>query len=128
MTIPRDQRPMVAVGENYRPGLDGLDGRTIIARAIRQGCDEIIADQGGEDGMSTIRRKLIRRFMGVEILIEANEAKLVDGAEIDIAAHTTLLNAYVRLAKTLGIDRQARRVRGMREHIAAKQAANGAAA
>ena len=48
----------------YEKGfLSRLDGRTEIARELRAAFDEIVADQGGIEGLSHVRRSLVERFV-----------------------------------------------------------------
>lgn len=119
MTLRKDQRPMVQLPKHFTPNfMEVLDGRTVLARAARERYEEVIADQGGEENLSRIRRSLVRRLIWQEILIEAVEADVAAGVAADMDALTKLTNSYVRLARTLGLNRHARRVPRLRDIMA----------
>jgi hypothetical protein len=60
--------------------------------------------------LSEARQQLIRRFAAASVLAEEMEARLANGAQIDINEHATLSSTLVRLASRIGIDRIARNI------------------
>ena len=60
---------------------------------------------GGVDRCSESRVQLIRRFAAAACLAEQLEAKLANGAEINIAEHALLTSSMVRVAQRIGINR-----------------------
>ena len=71
---------------------------------------EAIADSGGVSECSQARLQLIRRLAALSVQLEQLEAKLADGADIDIAEYTSLTSTLVRVVSRLGINRVARDV------------------
>jgi hypothetical protein len=104
--------------DGYRAGwLDKLDRRTKVARAILQRIGSLTSDAGGPDGLSHARTSLIRRAAFLEAICESHELKLAAGEEIDIGSYTQTLNSMLGLYRLLGIERKARNVRGLHEHM-----------
>jgi hypothetical protein len=88
--------------------LANVDQRSSVARRYRDLMAEAIADAGGIDACSQARLQLIRRLAALSVQLEQLEAKLADGAEIDIAEYTSLTSTLVRVVSRLGINRVAR--------------------
>ena len=104
--------------DSYRAGwLDKLDRRTKVARAIMQRIDALTSDAGGADTLSHAKTSLIRRAAFLEAIVESHELKLAGGQEIDVGAYTQSLNSMLGLYRLLGIERVARSVRTLREHM-----------
>ena len=93
---------------NGRDWLSGIDQRSSIARRYRDLMAEAIADAGGVSECSQARLQLIRRLAALSVQLEQLEAKLADGADIDIAEYTSLTSTLVRVVSRLGINRVAR--------------------
>ena len=93
---------------NGRDWLAGVDQRSSIARRYRDLMAEAIADSGGLSECSQARLQLIRRLAALSVQLEQLEAKLADGADIDIAEYTSLTSTLVRVVSRLGINRVAR--------------------
>jgi hypothetical protein len=89
---------------NGRALLEGIDGRSALARRYRDVVAAVAQDQGGAD------LQLIRRFAAVSCLAEQLEARLVSGQAIDINEHSLLASTAVGLVSRLGINRVARNV------------------
>jgi hypothetical protein len=60
--------------------------------------------------MTEARLQLIRRFAALSVIAENNEAKLVNGEDIDLNDHALIASTLVRLVSRLGINRQMRDV------------------
>jgi hypothetical protein len=115
--MPTDRKPVAdrkvfnrSAVSNGRDLLDGIDGRTAIARRYRDISSAIAVDQGGIDRLSETRLQLIRRFAAAACLAERLEAKLIRGEEIDITEHSLLVSTMVRIAQRIGIDRRAKNI------------------
>ena len=93
---------------NGKDWLAGVDQRSSIARRYRDLMAEAISDAGGVSECSQARLQLIRRLAALSVQLEQLEAKLADGADIDIAEYTSLTSTLVRVVSRLGINRVAR--------------------
>jgi len=92
---------------NGRDVLPEVDGRSLVARRYRDIVSAILADQGGSDRCSESRKQLIRRFAAAAVLAEQLEAKLANGATIDLGEHALLCSTLVRVAHRIGLGRVA---------------------
>jgi hypothetical protein len=100
--------------------LDHLDGRTLAAKRVRELEAAIVADKGGEEHVSSMRRALVRRAAVLCAVLEDHEARWVAGeAPLDTDAYLPGVNALGRLLERIGLDRTARTVRTLREHLEA---------
>ena len=95
---------------NGKDWLAGVDQRSSIARRYRDLMAEAIADAGGASECSQARLQLIRRLAALSVQLEQLEAKLADGADIDIAEYTSLTSTLVRVVSRLGLQRRSRDV------------------
>jgi hypothetical protein len=102
---------------NGRDLLPDIDGRSVIARRYREISSAILVDQGGLDQCSESRQQLIRRFAAA-VLAEQLEAKLANGATIDVSEHALLCSTLTRLAQRIGINRVAKTVPSLDEYLA----------
>jgi len=85
-----------------------LDGRTAIARVIRDRLEELQNDLGGRDQLSYQQRSLAKRAIWLEAIIEQQEIALSRGEEVDQGKLTQAVNSLIGLLKTLGLQRRAR--------------------
>ncbi len=77
--------------------LEGVDGRTAIARRWHDLYAEITADLGGPDALSEVERQLARRCATLSVEAEAMEAASAGGGgELDIDKFVVLTNALGR--------------------------------
>jgi hypothetical protein len=90
--------------------LPDIDGRSAIARRLKDITSGILADQGGADQCSESRLQLVRRFAAAAVLAEQMESRLANGEQIDIQEHALLCSTLTRLAQRIGIERRARDV------------------
>ena len=97
--------------------LSKLDGRTRIARAVRDRLGELYADLGGEDSLSYQERSLCKRIVWLEALIETQELALARGEEVEQGRLTQSINALVGLLKTVGLDRRTREVPDLQSYL-----------
>ena len=73
--------------------------------AMRFGLPVVGFDAGGVSECSQARLQLIRRLAALSVQLEQLEAKLADGADIDISEYTSLTSTLVRVVSRLGINR-----------------------
>ncbi len=107
----RSPKPLATIPDKYSPDFaDRLDGRTTIAKAIRERIEAIETDMGGADGLSHARRSLVRRVVWLEAIIEHSEQKLAAGEGIDLGGHTQAINSLLGLYRLIGLERRARPV------------------
>src|SRR5580698_5764147 len=103
MSRDSSTRVMATIPISFTPDfVDDLDGRTVIARAIRGRVDSIESDMGGSESLSHARRSLVRRVVWLEAIIEHSEQRLASGEAIDLGGHTQAVNTLVGLYKVIG--------------------------
>lgn len=90
-----------------------LDGRFRIAREVRGRLAAVHADLGGEESLSYLQRSLAKRYVWLELHHEADEALIARGQTVDIGKHTQRLNSLIGLARTLGIERRPKVIKGL---------------
>jgi hypothetical protein len=100
-----------AVPTKFKLGfLESLDKRTDLARALRANYDAIVADIGGLDDMSHVKKVLVERFVWLEAILQSIEHELVSG-QIDkseaLGRWIQAVNSLSGLAKVLGVERKA---------------------
>jgi hypothetical protein len=99
-----------AISNGTRLFIDGLDGRSALARRYRDLVAEFVSDLGGADVISAAQRAIVRRAASLCVWCEAVEVRLAAGEEIDIAPYTTAANSLRRLVVDIGLERRARDV------------------
>lgn len=99
-----------------------LDGRTAIARVIRDRLEDLQADLGGRDQLSYQQRSLTKRAIWMECIIEQQEIALSRGEDVDQGKLTQAVNSLIGILKTLGLQRQARDVPSLAEYLAKREA------
>ena len=97
-----------AISNGTRLFIDGLDGRSALARRYRDLVAEFVSDIGGADIISAAQRAIVRRAASLCVWCEAVEVRLAAGEEIDI--YTTAANSLRRLLVDIGLERRARDV------------------
>jgi hypothetical protein len=119
---------LATIPDKYSPDFaDRLDGRTLIAKAIRERIEAIESDMGGADSLSHARRSLVRRVVWLEAIVEHSEQKLAAGEGIDLGGHTQAINALIGLYRLLGLERRQRPARTLREVMRGDAPAGGPA-
>lgn len=98
--------------------LDGVDGRTALARRYRDILRELTSDLGGDP--SAAQTIICRRAATLAVWCETAEAGMAAGKEIDIAEFTTATNALRRLLADIGLERKARDITPSLEQIMAE--------
>src|SRR5262245_57244960 len=111
----------------YVPGFIGkLDQRTELARLLRARFDSLATDLGGAESLSGIKASLLERLVFLEAALSRMEAEIAQAPDAKAAAEITArwvqaTNALLGIAKTLGIERQAREV-DLKTYVAANAA------
>jgi hypothetical protein len=99
--------------------LEGMDGRSGLARRYKDIAQLIMADQGGYDNITQARYQLIRRFAAHCVEAEIMEARMCNGETYDIAEHAHISSTLVRIAARLGLRRRLKEVPNLADYLAA---------
>lgn len=97
-----------AVANQSRLFVEGLDGRSALARRYRDLVGQFTSDVGGNPAEA--QKQVIRRAASLSVWCEAVEARLAAGEDIDIGPYTTACNSVRRLLLDIGLQRVARDV------------------
>ena len=97
-----------ASGKARLLSLDELDGRTLVARYVRQTRAEVLADLGGEENLSTLERVLVDSVVMAAAMLRDKGARWMTGEEVDATELCTLQNAFNRSAASLGWRRRSK--------------------
>lgn len=93
------------------------DGRRRDIRAVRDGVRAILADGGGEDAASFLRRRVATRAMFLDGVLSADELALVQGQEIDRATYTKNAQVWLKYVSQLGLQRVAKPAEDLRQYL-----------
>jgi hypothetical protein len=88
--------------------LDELDGRTRAYRDVVSIRDQVLADLGGADRLSTLERLAAENVAMSAAMLRDMGARWLRGEEVDPGALATLQNTFNRTAAALGWQRRAR--------------------
>jgi hypothetical protein len=84
-----------------------LDGRTVAAKqfdAIAEGiAADLRSELAGRARLSTVQRHLIEAFAGTALTLQAINARILLGEEVDLTDQSQAVSALVRLASRLGV-------------------------
>lgn len=109
---------LAAIPKHYSPDfMDRLDKRTVLGKAVRERYEAICNDLGGVDSMATVRLSLVRRFVWLESMIEGFECRAAAAEEVDVGTWMQLINSWLGVARLLGLERKAKRMKPLREHM-----------
>jgi hypothetical protein len=86
--------------------LEGVDGRSVLARRYRDILASLVSDMGGDP--SEAQNLIARRASTLAVWCELAEAGMAKGDYLDIAEFTTATNALRRLLADIGLERRAR--------------------
>ncbi|MBF0678554.1 MAG: hypothetical protein IR164_06420 [Devosia sp.] len=92
-----------AVANGTRLFVEGLDGRSALARRYRDLLATFAADMGGDP--SEAQKQLIRRAASLSVWCEAVEVKLANGEDVEISQLTTATNSLRRILQDIGFER-----------------------
>jgi hypothetical protein len=96
-----------AVANGSRLFVEGLDGRSALARRYRDLVVEFTSDIGGDP--SEAEKQLIRRAASLSVWCEAQEVRLANGEEVEIGPLTTAANSLRRILQDIGLESRARK-------------------
>jgi hypothetical protein len=106
--------------------LDGVDGRSVLARRYRDILAQLISDLGGDP--SEAQSLICRRAATLAVWCEQAEAEMAAGGEIDIGEYGPAVNALRRLLADIGLERKAKDVTDLAGYVRKMRAAgNGGA-
>src|ERR1700732_1343005 len=94
--------------------VEPLDGRTHMAMRFRDLNDDIIADLGGRDRLSTGQLQLVRRAATLSVTAEGMEADAVSGKAFDVDLYGQLTDRLGRCFQRLRLLGQARALNPLR--------------
>lgn len=104
--------------------LADLDRRTRATQEVFQLRDDLAADLGGWDGLSTMKRALVENTAVLGAMLKDTAAAYLTGEPVDLGEYMALTNAQRRLLADLGLERCAANVTpGVRDYLASKGAA-----
>jgi hypothetical protein len=90
--------------------LDEMDGRSELAKVLRQRLRALVSDLGGLDALSYQERSLCKRAVHLERLIEQRELTLAHNGTVDESGYFNAINVLSGLYHKLGMKRRARTV------------------
>jgi len=110
--IDAQQAPAASspVDEQVSAFLRSIDKRTLRARHYAAVLDNLIADLGGADRVSTAEVELARRCAVLSVLAGAIDKDAVEGKPVDIAGLCAITNALQRCLNRIGLKRVPRDV------------------
>lgn len=104
--------------------LDDLDGRTKAAQYVRETRRDIVADLGGEDGLSTLEQVAVDNVAVLDAMLKDAATRWLQGHELEVSVIATLTNSFNRTAAVLGWQRRAKDVTpDLQSYLAHKAAA-----
>lgn len=117
-TAPRAAAARSAVANGTKLHIEGVDGRTALARRYRDLVGMITRDLGGEEPAQT-KQQLIRRAASLSVWCEQQEAKMAGGEDVEIGPYTTACNSVRRLLIDVGLERVAKDVTDIAAYLKA---------
>jgi hypothetical protein len=100
-----------------------LDARTEVCKQLREAYNEITADLGGADSLSHVMLALVERFVFLEFTLQQLESRIASnpkGADEFISKWIQACNSVTGLAKTLGLERKARKI-NLKTYVESKE-------
>lgn len=111
-TVPAGRHPFnrcsISNGGSYFLGQ--VDQRTLLGRRHVDLFEDYCSDMGGFDHISTARRELARRAAAVGAWCDQQEAKLVNGEDVEINTYLAAVDRHRRLLQLMGLERRMRDV------------------
>src|SRR5262249_29679916 len=89
---------------------ENMDRRCGAYRETKRLIDELEADLGGADQLSTGERQLVQHGAVLGAVLTDMEARWINGEPIDPAAYCTVVNAQRRVFESIGLRRRPRDV------------------
>jgi hypothetical protein len=85
---------------------ENMDRRCGAYRMTKRLIDELEADLGGSDQLSTGERQLVQHGGVLGAILTDLEARWIAGEPIDVLAYCTIVNAQRRVFESIGLRRQ----------------------
>ena len=104
--------------------LEDLDGRQRAVQKAAEFRDGLMAERGGADRLSLLRKSMIGTIAVLNCMVEDGLTRWLAGKEVDHAALLSLINARRREAELIGIDpdpKDARDVTTLQSYLKAKE-------
>jgi hypothetical protein len=105
-----DAAPKGGNGKVRLLSIDDLDGRTLAAKRARETQDDVLADLGGAESLSTLERLAASHVSVADAMITDVGVRWLRGDPVDPTAFATLVNTFNRSAAALGWTRRAKDV------------------
>jgi hypothetical protein len=90
--------------------LNGVDGRSLVARRYREVAAQIASDLGGADDLTEGMRQIVRTAAGLVVLREDLDVKIINGQKVDTGDYTRIANSLRRVLVSIGLERRAKDV------------------
>ncbi|MBI5315847.1 MAG: hypothetical protein HZB34_07740 [Nitrospirae bacterium] len=100
--------------------LEDMDGRSLIARALRGQLRELTNDLGGIAQLSYQERSLAKRVVHLQRLIEQKERALMQGDPVDQTSYFSAVTLLSSLLSKLGLKRRAKQLPSLTEYLNGK--------
>jgi hypothetical protein len=97
-----------------------LDRRTEVFQLLKAAHDEIMADCGGAENLSHVQLCLAERFTFLEFVLRGLERQIAEPpkkSEAVLSKWIQALNSLVGLAKTIGLERRAKKIANLQTYI-----------
>jgi hypothetical protein len=105
--------------------LDKLDGRTELAQQLHAAYTELTDDLGGTDSLSHVKKVLAEKFCWLSAILRGIELQIAEGRRKDsgelLAKWVQGLNALTGLARSLGLERKARKLDDLQSYVRSKK-------
>ena len=105
-----DAKPKGGNGKVRLLSVDDLDGRTKAAQRARETQDDVLADLGGVENLSTLERLAASHVSVADAMVTDLGVRWLRGDPVDPTAFATLVNTFNRSAAALGWTRRAKDV------------------
>lgn len=98
--------------------LPHLDGNSSVGRRFADIALALAGELGGVAMLSEASKVQIRQAAALTIKIEAMQAGLIRGDDVDLEAYTRMSNALTRTLRALGVKRQVAQPTGVAAYLA----------
>jgi hypothetical protein len=99
-------KPPERAGKARLVSLEQIDRRTKAAQLALKAKNDILADLGGEDQLSTVERLLCEHASLAAAVVADGYARWLAGEQIPLPELATAQNAFLRIAGMLGLSRR----------------------
>ena len=108
----------------YKVGfLQRLDGRCELTKVLSSAFDEVTADAGGVENLSHTKLCLIERFVFLEYVLRQWENRITLNPKKSgklLSRWVQGLNSLTGLARTIGLERRARKIESLESYVLEK--------